>query len=144
MQKLASLIRYHNHPFSRVRFSHGNGTDESESTTVGAVKMMNTQLTNKKKKPVRKFLKYCKFNRKGICKFGDYCHFIRNPAVILRCPFGDKCKHDVCWYTHTGRSSSLKTEEVFTEVYELKKHLALLESQSVCVFVPIIRGRVMP
>ena len=99
--------------------------------------MMNTQLTNEKKKSVHKSLKYCKFiyiiSRKGICKFGYYCHFIYNPAVILPCPFGDKCKHDICWYAQQGVSSSLKIEEICTEVFELKKHLASLESWSVCV-----------
>ena len=93
---------------------------------------MNNQPQNRVKYSSKKVLKYCKYYRKGFCRFGDSCCFIHDTLVILPCPYGANCSHDDCWYSHSGPFFTSKIDDLINEVEELKKRLTLVENQKVC------------
>ena len=93
---------------------------------------MNNQPRNRVKYSSKKVLKYCKYYRKGFCRFGDRCCFIHDPSVILPCPYGANCSHDDCWYSHSDPYFTSKIDDLINEVEALKKRLTLMENRKFC------------
>ena len=93
---------------------------------------MNNKPRNRVKYSSKKVLKYCKYYRKGFCRFGDRCCFIHDPSVILPCPYGANCSHDDCWYSHSDLFFTSKFEDLTNEVEALTKRLTLMENRKLC------------